>query len=222
LETYPELIHLFQSISGLTELIKRGGALPACDFMVPIISLAEFFTDNETTIPKSVPYLAPTGVIKPKLAQLPLDAHKKKIGFCAEGKKSHRNNHNRSCDFDTFIKKLQGKDRQLISLQKPAPDLKDYPDIIDASSLCDDFNDMAHIIKQLDLVVTVDTSLAHLAGALNKPVWVLLPYVPDWRWQLERTDSPWYPSMRLFRQDVRGDWKHVLKAVHEALKEEGV
>ena len=211
--------HLFSSIEGLHNIIPRGSALPSCDFMSPVIGLAEFFTEDEASIPKKMPYLKPVGEMKAKLAELPWDLHKKKIGICAAGKKTHRNNHNRSCDFDALVKALQGKHCQLVSLQKPAPDLNNYPDLIDAGSLCDSFNDMAHVIKQLDLVITVDTSLAHLAGALNHPVWVMLPFVPEWRWQLDRTDSPWYPSMRLFRQTTRGDWAPVLAALKQAVAE---
>ena len=82
----------------------------------------------------------------------------------------------------------------------------------------DDFADTAALISHLDLVVSVDTAVAHLAGALGKPVWILLPYAADWRWMLERNDSPWYPSMRLFRQQQAGDWAGVVDAVCDALE----
>lgn len=219
-ETYPELIKLFSSIPGIKGLIPRGSGLPPCDFMVPMMSIAENFTENEASIPRTMPYLSPVGDLPAKLSKLPWDSHKKKIGICASGKPSHRNSHNRSCDLNELIRHLQSNDRQLFSLQKPEAKLQAYPDIVDIGRICDDFNDMAHAIQQLDLVITVDTSLAHLAGALNRPVWVLLPFVPEWRWQLERTDSPWYPSMRLFRQTRRGDWISVFHQLKEALANE--
>lgn len=217
LETYPELYRLFQSIRGLSGIVRRGSPTPHCDYMIPITGIAEFFTQHEESIPKIMPYLHSVGEPREKIKALTFDRKKRKIGICAAGKATHRNDHNRSCAFDALVNVVKRKDVQLFSLQKPAPDLVKELDLIDAGSLCDDFNDMAKVIEQLDLVITVDTGLAHLAGALNKPVWVLLPYVPDWRWQLNRSDTPWYPSMRLFRQAAPKDWGSVWHALTEAL-----
>ena len=89
---------------------------------------------------------------------------------------------------------------------------------IDFSENIRDFSDTAAIIENLDLIISVDTSVAHLAGAMNKPVWILLPFIPDWRWFLKRDDCPWYPSMRLFRQKKFGNWKDVFEEVKEELK----
>ena len=91
-------------------------------------------------------------------------------------------------------------------------------ELIDYMVELDDFADTAALVANLDLVIAVDTSVAHLAGAMGKPVWVLLPYAPDWRWLLEREDSPWYPTMRLFRQKSRGDWGEVIDRVAQALE----
>ena len=91
--------------------------------------------------------------------------------------------------------------------------------ITDLADKCTDFAETAGAIDNLDLVVTVDTAVAHLAGALGKPVWILLPAVPDWRWLLGRGDSPWYPTARLFRQPARGDWESAVHRLGEALQE---
>ena len=93
--------------------------------------------------------------------------------------------------------------------------------LIKLENLIHDFSDTAALMAQLDLVIAVDTSVAHLAGALACPVWVLLPFAPDWRWLLERDDSPWYPTMRLFRQPAPGDWPSVVQSVRAALAEDG-
>jgi hypothetical protein len=90
--------------------------------------------------------------------------------------------------------------------------------ITDLTSHIRDFSDTAALIYQLDLVITIDTAVAHLAGALGKPTWVMLPYAPDWRWMMGRDDSPWYPTMRLFRQNQAGDWGDVIERMGEALE----
>jgi ADP-heptose:LPS heptosyltransferase len=111
-----------------------------------------------------------------------------------------------------------------VSLQKDvrtddAAVLKERDDILDFGDALKDFSDTAALISHLDLVISVDTSVAHLAGALAKPVWVLLPFLPDWRWLLDRDDSPWYPTARLFRQDNTRAWDDVIVRVHEALRD---
>jgi hypothetical protein len=93
---------------------------------------------------------------------------------------------------------------------------------IDWTDELSDFADTAALIANLDLVIAADTSIAHLAGAMGKPVWVLLPYVPDWRWMLNRSDSPWYPTMRLFRQPTPGDWRTPVRQAAEALRQQGM
>jgi ADP-heptose:LPS heptosyltransferase len=110
---------------------------------------------------------------------------------------------------------------QIYGLQKgaaagQAEELSNLIHVINLGEEFEDFSDTAGVIENLDLIISVDTSVAHLAGAMGKPVWVLIPYVPDWRWMLEREDSPWYPTMRLFRQQKKEDWGHVFgRVAHE-------
>jgi hypothetical protein len=131
--------------------------------------------------------------------------------------------YDRSCSLDAFSPLGHVKDITLYSLQKRfSSEQQDQPpegiEIINYMDEIDDFYGTAALINNLDLVITIDSAVAHLAGALGKPVWTLLPFVPDWRWMLDREDSPWYPSMRLFRQPAPGDWKTVMEHVVAELK----
>jgi len=112
------------------------------------------------------------------------------------------------------------RDAEFISLQLPDPHVEplDDPALIDRTSALRDFDDTAALIADLDLVISVDTAVAHLAGALARPVWMMLPRAPDFRWMMDRSDSPWYPTMRLFRQPSPGDWESVVAAVAGALR----
>ena len=128
----------------------------------------------------------------------------------------------KACSLETLSDLSQCKDITFYSLQKgdAAGQAKSPPggmNLIDYTDEIYDFSDTAALIENLDLVISVDTAVAHLAGALGKPVWTLLPFVPDWRWLLNREDSPWYPTMRLFRQPSSGDWKSVIERVKEEL-----
>jgi ADP-heptose:LPS heptosyltransferase len=131
----------------------------------------------------------------------------------------------RSTDLSYFLKLLDIPGVSFYSLQKEisAGDhilLNQIP-VTDLSDHLNDFADTAAVISQLDLVICVDTAVAHLAGALGKPVWILLSFVPDWRWMLEREDSPWYPTARLFRQQKPGDWEGVFDRVKNSFTRDG-
>ncbi len=143
------------------------------------------------------------------------------MGLVWSGNPRHPDDHNRSIPLRTFCHLLEW-DATFISLQKdPKPDdsaaLRELPCIIDLTSHLTDFVETAALIRCLDLVITVDTSVAHLAAAQGCPTWTLLSYMPDYRWLLDRDDSPWYPTMRLFRQTETRDWKYVLDRVHREL-----
>ncbi|MCW6038991.1 hypothetical protein K4A83_22450, partial [Spirulina subsalsa FACHB-351] len=161
-----------------------------------------------------IPYLHVTPAPHPQLPPSPGP----KVGIVWGGSPTHKNDHNRSATLEDFIPLLKQPNIQWYSLQKGerVEELKQLPDpcnVTDLSPFLTDFAATARFIQELDLVITVDTSVAHLAGALGKPVWTLLCYAPDWRWMLDRHDTPWYPTMRLFRQTVPQDWSGVIRQV---------
>jgi ADP-heptose:LPS heptosyltransferase len=148
-----------------------------------------------------------------------------KVGLVWAGRSTHTNDKNRSLVLRQLAPLAAIEGIQFYSLQKgpaAAQVIDDCPaalNLIDYGDKLTDFAETAAMIENLDLVITVDTAVAHLAGALAKPVWVLLPFVPDWRWLLDREDSPWYPTMRLFRQKAIGQWDQVIARVAQCLSE---
>jgi hypothetical protein len=156
--------------------------------------------------------------------QARLGAHDKlRVGLVWSGNPAHNNDRNRSMPLATMAALLD-IDARFISLQKdPRPSdqgvLRARSEIVDLTAQLTDFSETAALIACLDLVITVDTSVAHLAGAMGCPAWILLPFSPDYRWLLDRDDSPWYPSVRLFRQSDRRDYGEVLARVRNALQQ---
>lgn len=223
-ECQPPLYRLLRaspSLSAIEIHARDKDRLPPVDAAVPLLSLPRHCgTDTNLDIPADIPYLAPPTTGIPKLATGRGD--KTRIGLSWAGKPSHNNDRNRSITLAQFAPLFDCANTEFFSLQ--IGDAAYQRDAFDhASQLQElsphirDFADTAALMQELDLIITVDTSLAHLAGALGKPVWVLLPYAPDWRWQLHRDDSPWYPSMTLFRQPSPGDWADVIRRVRSRL-----
>jgi hypothetical protein len=144
------------------------------------------------------------------------------IGLVAAGNPKHKNDYNRSISLPLFghlFEKQLGL-IYILSKELPVSDsqfLSRYPTVMHIGANFSDFADTAAAMANLDIVITVDTAIAHLAGALGKTTWLLLPYAPDWRWLLDRSDSPWYPTMRLFRQSTPGDWSMVLQQIEDGL-----
>ena len=139
------------------------------------------------------------------------------------GRAAHDNDANRSIRLTELSQLLTNSDVQFVSLQRElrrddTAVLRAHPRVIHLGDNLEDFVDTAAVISLLDVVISVDTSVAHLAGALGKPVFILLPFAPDFRWMLEREDSPWYPSVRLFRQPLRGDWDSVIARVSAEMR----
>lgn len=223
IETQPELSRLMSTLPGADKVINRGSALPKFDAYIPMMSLARIYETTQETIPKSVPYLSPPEGLS---AQLPASMdNQHQIGIAWAGRPTHKNDKNRSCDFKNFIELLGIPGVNVFSLQKGGreADIRENGCaslVVDMSTRLNDFADTAALIEQLDLVITVDTAVAHLAGALGKPVWVVLPFVGDWRWMQKTTESPWYPTMRLFRQSQPGNWAEVFNEVRRALHDD--
>jgi tetratricopeptide (TPR) repeat protein len=214
------LLPLLGGVEGADQIVALGEEVPPCDLHAPLHSLPYIFDTALETIPQSIPYVSVDEQLfetwKGRLDQLP----EKKIGICWQGNRNHRRDRFRSIPKQHF-ENLTGLDGiTVISLQKGAEPIGDgvidWLDEIDRDS--GPFMDTAAIIENLDLVISSDTSVAHLAGALGRPVWLALDYAADWRWLLDRSDSPWYPTMRLFRQTSFGDWDGVMCRIREALE----
>ena len=221
LEVERTLQELMTTLPGATQIISKGSRLPDFDFQCPLLSLPLAFGTRHETIPSATPYLrAPVPALRYWQSKLGPKA-RPRIGLVWSGRLAHKNDQNRSISLHSLIP-LMNTQATFVSLQKDVRTgdvtvLKDQSDMLHFGDTLQDFSDTAALISNLDLVISVDTSVAHLAGALAKPVWVLLPYVCDWRWLLDREDSPWYPTARLFRQDDTRAWDNVIARVHCAL-----
>jgi Tfp pilus assembly protein PilF len=223
LEVQQPVRRLMTSLAGATQVIARGDPLPDFDTYCPLLSLPLAFGTQLETIPAAVPYLhaAPQDVAAWDARLGPRT--RPRIGLAWSGLPTHKNDHNRSVRLSALLP-LLGADATFVSLHKDiraedAEVLKQRSDLLFFGKEIGDFFDTAALISNLDLVISVDTSVVHLAGALAKPVWVLLPFMPDWRWLLDREDNPWYPTARLFRQDGTHAWDGVIARVHAALRD---
>jgi Flp pilus assembly protein TadD len=223
LQCQMELQRLFQTIPGNGQIITQGQTLPAFDLHCPLLTLPRLFGTTLATIPKSIPYLHADKTESQKWQhRLASHAPMLKVGLAWAGSTRHKNDRNRSINPATLALLGNIPGIHFFSLQKenPTPKNQNPPagmELIDWTHELKDFADTAALIANLDLIITADTATAHLAGAIGKPVWTLLPFIPDWRWLLDRTDTPWYPSMQLFRQSTPGDWDEVITRVAGAL-----
>ena len=223
LEVHAPLKPLMTGIEGAAQVLSRGEALSAFDLHCPLMSLPLALGTTLETVPAAIPYLeAPEERAACWGARLG-ELRSPRVGVVWAGSATHKNNHNRSIALARFASLLNAPGVAFVSLQSEvgAADkaiLDRHPGVIQVGRRLGDFADTAAVIAQLDLVIAVDTAVVHLAGALGKPVWVLLPFTPDFRWLLEREDSPWYPTARLFRQPRFGDWDSVLARVKRELE----
>jgi tetratricopeptide (TPR) repeat protein len=222
LQVQPALATLLRQLPDVT-VIPRGEALPPFDLQLPLLSLPRIFGTTLDTIPADIPYLHPDHA-KLSRWQAALDHETRlKVGVVWAGNPKHKGDRQRSLSAEAVLPRLVMPGVQLYSVQKePRPEdgavlaaLGD--DVIDLAPALGNFDDTAAAVAALDLVIAVDTSVAHLAGALGRPVWMLTPYALDWRWLRDREDSPWYPTMRLFRQRRPREWDDPLMRLTAAL-----
>lgn len=226
-ECHKHLTRLLKNCAGIDEIIERKGALgPSVKFDVhiPLLSLPGIFRTKLDTIPSIIPYISVDSDIETQWDMLLEQNQTFKIGIVWAGNPSFKNYYNRSCSLSDFapLANIPGvvffslqKGPVSIEISKPPKGMKIY----NMSDRLNDFADTAALMQKLDLIISTDTGVVHLAGAIGKPVWTLLHFIPDWRWFLGRDDSPWYPGMRLFRQKKPGDWEDVFDRVKKALSE---
>ncbi len=215
----PALRRLIAGACDVADMHEEGDRPDGYDFDIPMLSLPMLFGTRLETIPASPPYL--------QVAQADVASWRARlggglphVGLAWAGNKLHRNDHNRSVPWQVFRGLADVPGLAFHSLQVGEARLEMRADPCGVTDLAPDLLDYyetAAAISAMDLVISVDTSVAHLAGALGKPVWLLLPLAPDWRWLLGRSDTPWYPTMRLFRQTQIGDWREVIARVAAAL-----
>jgi hypothetical protein len=216
------LREMLKQISPTIRIINPSETPTDFDYHCPLLSLPLALGTTIETIPAELQYLRADEELRAAwLARLPLKK-KTRIGVVWSGRATHKNDHNRSMELEQFLPILSS-DADWICLQKEVREkdvavLRRDGRIAFFGDDLRDFSDTAALLDLMDLVITIDTSVAHLAGAMGKPVWILLPYNADWRWLLDRRDSPWYPSARLFRQQQFGDWAGVIDQVKSELR----
>ncbi|HTW95351.1 MAG TPA: tetratricopeptide repeat-containing glycosyltransferase family protein [Tepidisphaeraceae bacterium] len=223
LEVPAKLTRILRGFPGVAEIVPAGSALPPFDLHCPLMSLPGVFKTTLATVPASAQYLnAEENLVESWARRLGKTAGGPRVGIAWAGQRSYVGDYNRSMKLAALAPLAGVAGARFFSLQKgdAAEEARKPPpgmDLIDLGAELADFADTAAVIKLMDVIVSVDTAVAHLAGALGKPVWVMLPFLPDWRWLLQRADSPWYPSMRLFRQKRVGDWSGAVEDVARSL-----
>ena len=222
LEVQPELKNLLAGLAGVASCHARGDKLPAYDVHCPLGSLPLALKTEPGSIPADIPYLrADADRIakwRPRIEALP----GKRVALAWAGHAKHANDRNRSIDLQLLEPLLQLDGISFVSIQRELrePDaawLTRCPNVTHLGAELADMADTAAIAALTDLTIAVDTSVVHLAGSLGRPVWVMLPYAPDWRWTATGEASPWYPQARLFRQPAAGDWPSVIAQLRDAL-----
>ncbi|SDR33933.1 hypothetical protein SAMN05443245_4811 [Paraburkholderia fungorum] len=223
LEVNAESVSLAKRLTGYDDIVVRGSLPPAFDMHCEMMSLPMAMNLQLADLPGPMPYLTPdparVDYWRLKLAHL----RRPLVALVWAGRPTHTNDANRSLRLDQLAP-LAMPGVSFVSIQKGPAESQaaSAPEGMSLLSLSDgirDFEDTAAILSLVDLLISVDSSPVHLAGAMGVPAWVMLPFVPDWRWLMGRTDTPWYPATRLFRQPKRGDWEGVMASMREELKQ---
>jgi tetratricopeptide (TPR) repeat protein len=221
LEVQRALLPLLATLEGVDVLMAKGQPLPAFDFHTPLLSLPLAFQTQLSTLPTPARYLSSEPSRRKAWTTALGPRQRPRVGLVWSGNPGHKNDHQRSIPLATLAGTLPpgmdyyGLQKDLRTSDEDA--LKYHPEIQHLGPQIRDFADTAALCELMDVVVSVDTSVAHLSAALGRPTWVLLPFAPDWRWLLERNDSPWYPTMRLYRQSTARTWDEVLHRVAKDL-----
>ena len=209
LEAEPALFELFGTLPGVDQLVRQGQPLPAFDLHCPLLSLPLAMGTELDSIPGPVPYLRASPERQAPWRDRLGPHHGLRVGLVWSGSPTHQDDHNRSIALAALLAHLP-EGPQYVSLQKdvrPSDQAAlQTQGLLHFGPQLQSFSDTAALCACLDLVISVDTSVAHLSGALGQRTWVLLPHLPDWRWLMQRSDSPWYPSARLYRQAQARDW----------------
>lgn len=221
LQTDCRLARLLETCPGLSQIITYDQPIGDFDFQVPLMSLPRIFGTTLETIPACIPYLSAPACDYPELRALKAQTSGLRIGIVWESGSGYSNHQSRDCSPAHFQRLSRIPGVLLYSLQfgDSREKVEEYPGvkITDLSRAIGDFSSTAAFVDALDLIITVDTAMAHLAGALGKRVWTLLNLRCDWRWTMDSKGSPWYPTMTLFRQLELGDWSHVFEEVEQTL-----
>jgi tetratricopeptide (TPR) repeat protein len=219
------LVRLLATAPGVTEVRAAGDPLPPHDVHIPLLSVAGALGINETNMSASVPYLCVDDLHGRLVSDevMSVAGRKRKVGIAWAGARRNTNDRRRSCSLSLLSSLFDIRDIAWFSLQKGDGE-EEIGAVPNAERLVrldarNDFDRTAALVAAMDLVISVDTSIAHLAGALARPTWILLPYAPDWRWRTAGNETPWYLTVRLFRQPRRGDWASVVAGLQASLTE---
>jgi tetratricopeptide (TPR) repeat protein len=225
-EVQNQLVPLLKHCGYLDQVIAIGSSLPLFDYQIPLMSLAHLMKTTLATVPATIPYLYPKEELCREWHQQLQAETRFKIGICWHGDMAHGSA--KFMPLREFIPLLKRPDVKVYSLQlyNGLEQLKELPEGVQLEQFPESFDkkrgsfmDTAAVMKNLNLVITVDTSIAHLAGGLGVPVWVVLPFPAEWRWLMHRCDSPWYPTMTVFRQAVQNQWQPVMQSMLKVLDE---
>lgn len=221
LEVQQPLLGVLQGVEGVHHLVAVGSQIPPFDYQCPLLSLPAAFKTNACNMIAARGYLRANDAVVAKWSERLGKKMKPRVGIVWSGNAAHSNDHNRSLDLERMLAQFPA-DVELVSLQKElreadASTLESNPHVRHFGADLQDFSDTAALCGLMDVVICVDTSVAHLSAALGMPTWILLPFNPDWRWLLHGSESPWYASVKLFRQRHHGDWTSVFSELRSDL-----